>query len=278
MEKLKRLPDNVKSGTSDEKSQCQDTSAVKTKHPMKSEKKSCKRLACMAIPRKRSKVTTMDSWFEDSGSHTDYQSASKQNDGEQEYDSPLSDRDSSQNDSPDNSGAEPETSQDDSQTSSWDSFHNSRDSAEDSHESDTELSPPPPIDNRKKFNKSRGDECKDKSQRYKKKEDSFVAPKFSMQDRKAANDSITHATKQVKTSVYLDPKAKRTTGTLYVGNLDFSTSDEDLYLALFDSALGWLRMENVTIPRVNGRSKYGFVEFSWPRGALLDLADICIRH
>ena len=55
MEKLKRLPDNVESGTSDsdEKSQCQDTSADTTKRPMKSEKKSCKRLACMATPRKQ---------------------------------------------------------------------------------------------------------------------------------------------------------------------------------------------------------------------------------
>ena len=84
MEKLKRLHDNVESGTSDEKSQCQDTSADTTKHPMTSEKKSCKRLAYMATPRKQSRVTSIDS---DSGSPTDYQFASEQNDGEQEYNS-----------------------------------------------------------------------------------------------------------------------------------------------------------------------------------------------
>ena len=76
------------------------------RHPMTSEKKSCKRLAFMATPRKQSRITLIDS---DSGSPTDYQSASEQNDGEQEYNSPLSDRDLSQNDSSDDSGAEPET-------------------------------------------------------------------------------------------------------------------------------------------------------------------------
>ena len=81
MEKLKRLPDNVESGTSDKKSQCQDTSADTMKHPITSEKKSCKRLAFMATPRKQSRVTSIDS---DSGSTTDYQSASEQNDSEQE--------------------------------------------------------------------------------------------------------------------------------------------------------------------------------------------------
>ena len=96
---------------------------------MTSEKQSCKLLACMATPKKQSRVTSIDS---DSGSPTDYQSVSEQNDGEQEYNSPsISDPDSSQDDSSDNSGAEPETPQDDSQINSWDRFHNSRDSAED---------------------------------------------------------------------------------------------------------------------------------------------------
>ena len=33
-------------------------------------------------------------------------------------------------------------------------------------------------------------------------------------------------------TVYLDPKVKRTTETLYVRNLEISTSKEDLYLAV----------------------------------------------
>ena len=72
----------MKSDTSDKKSQDQDTSADPTKIPMTSEKKSCKLLACMATPKKQSRVTSI---YSDSGSPTDYQSASEQNDGEQEY-------------------------------------------------------------------------------------------------------------------------------------------------------------------------------------------------
>ena len=84
MEELECQTDNVKSDTSDKKSQDQDTSADPTKIPMTSEKKSCKLLACMATPKKQSRVTSIDSV---SGSPKDYQSASKQNDGEQEYNS-----------------------------------------------------------------------------------------------------------------------------------------------------------------------------------------------
>ena len=88
MEELECETDNVKSDTSDKKSQGQDTSADTTKHPMTTEKNSCKLSACMATTRKQSKVTTMEPWFYDSGSPADHQSASEQNNGEQEYDSP----------------------------------------------------------------------------------------------------------------------------------------------------------------------------------------------
>ena len=63
-----RQANNVKSVTSDEKSQCQDTSADTTKHPITSEKKSCKRLQFMATPKKQSRVTSINS---DSGSPTE---------------------------------------------------------------------------------------------------------------------------------------------------------------------------------------------------------------
>ena len=182
-------------------------------------------LACMATSRKQSQVTSIDS---DSGSPTDYQSASKQNDGEQEYNSSsISDRDPSQDDSSDNSGAEPETSQDDSQISGWDRFHNSRDSAEDSQESDTEPSPPPPIDNRKKFNKYRGDERKDKSQGYKK--DSFVPDRAPKHEREAARGRLKKALEYDTMEIQYGHK-NIATETLYVGNLAFDTTAEDLEL------------------------------------------------
>ena len=68
MEELECQTDNVRSGTSDEKSQCQGTSADTMKHPITSEKKSCKRLQFMATPKKQSRVTSINS---DSGSPTE---------------------------------------------------------------------------------------------------------------------------------------------------------------------------------------------------------------
>ena len=62
--------------------------------------------------------------------------------------------------------------------------------------------------------------------------------------------------------VHLDPKGKRTTATLYVGTLEFNTSKEDLS-ELLSTIFKIIRVENITIPRVNGLSKYGFVDISW---------------
>ena len=222
----------------------------------------------MATPKKQSRVTSIDS---DSGSPT----AFEQNYSELNS-SPSSDRDSSQDDSSDNSGAEPETPQDDSQINSWDRFQHRRDSPEDSQESDSVPSSPPSIDTHKKFNKSRGDERKDKSQRYK-KEDSFVAPKYSKEDRAKAHERILAALDQVDQAVHFKPRGKRTTATLYVGNLEFNASEQDLRKAL-DRLFPHLRVEAVTIPRVNGRSKYGFIEISWAHRAPVQPLDLCIRH
>lgn len=78
--------------------------------------------------------------------------------------------------------------------------------------------------------------------------------------------------------VYFDPKVKRTTKTLYAGNLEFSTSIDDMYLAIGGINSDFVRVENVTIPRVNGKSKYGFIKLSWPRCVPLNLPDVCIRR
>ena len=230
----------------------------------------------MATPKKQSRVASIDS---DSGSPTDYLSASEQNDGEQEDNSPsISDRDSSQDDSSDNSGAEPETSQDDSQINSWNSCQHGRDSPEDSQESDTESSPSPSIDTHKKFNKSRGDERKDKSQGYKK--DSFVPDKAPKQERMAAHGRLkkafTHVTEE--TMEMHKSQKNRATETLYVGNLAFNTTDKDLSKALHYHFGNVIVVEKITIPCINGKSKYGFIELSWPRSTMKDTADLMTLH
>ena len=65
----------------------------------------------------------------------------------------------------------------------------------------------------------------------------------------------------------------RATETLYVGNRDFKATEEDLSeaLSLFGDSIV---VEKVTIPCVNGESKYGFIELSWAQAAMLDVADI----
>ena len=96
MDRMSRQMDKVKSGTLDKKSPGRYTRADTMKHSTTPEKRPCKHLACVATPGKQSRFTSINS---DSGSPIDYQSASKQNDSEQEYSYPSkSDRDSLQDD------------------------------------------------------------------------------------------------------------------------------------------------------------------------------------
>ena len=110
------------------------------------------------------------------------------------------------------------------------------------------LSPPPSIDTHKnlKFNRFRGDELerKDKSQGYK-KEDSFVVPKHSREDRARTNARIQAALNQVDQAVHFKLEGKRTTTTLYVGNSEFNASEQDLHKALdrLFKRFGWRRLQ-----------------------------------
>ena len=80
---------------------------------------------------------------------------------------------------------------------------------------------------------------------------------------------------QVDDSVHHSLKGKRNTATLYVGNLEFNTSEDDLRDKL-NTIFKRIRLEKVTIPRVNGRSKYGFIDISWAHRAPVNPADLCI--
>ena len=78
---------------------------------------------------------------------------------------------------------------------------------------------------------------------------------------------------QVDDSVHHSLKGKRNTATLYVGNLN--ASKEDLRESL-SNIFKRIRVENITIPRVNGLSKYGFIGISWAHQAPLKPVDLCI--
>ena len=70
----------------------------------------------------------------------------------------------------------------------------------------------------------------------------------------------------------------KATETLYVGNLAFNTTEEDLRKALARYMGDQIVVEKVTIPCINGKSKYGFIEFSWPQSAMKDAADLMTVH
>jgi hypothetical protein len=60
-----------------------------------------------------------------------------------------------------------------------------------------------------------------------------------------------------------------------VGNLEFNASEENLHKSL-SYTFKWIRVDNITIPRVAGVSKYSFIDISWAHQAQVKLADICI--
>jgi hypothetical protein len=104
----------------------------------------------------------------------------------------------------------------------------------------------------------------------------FVFPKRPKEERSAAGARIQAALEQVPNSVHLNSRGKRDTATLYVGNIDYNASEQDLSNAL-DKIFKRIRVEKVTIPRVNGRSMYGFIEISWARKAPVKASDLCIH-
>ena len=81
---------------------------------------------------------------------------------------------------------------------------------------------------------------------------------------------------KVSDIVHFDKNGKRKTATLYMGNLEFNASDDDICHALNEEFLK-VRVEDVTIPRINGKSTgYGFVKISWAYNALITMKDNCI--
>jgi hypothetical protein len=62
--------------------------------------------------------------------------------------------------------------------------------------------------------------------------------------------------------------------TLYVGNLAFNTTEEDLRETLEQYLDIGTVVENVTIPCEKGKSKHSFIELSWAQATMLDIDDI----
>ena len=204
----------------------------------------------MATPKKRLTDTSINS-----DGPEEYNSASEECDNEIVDETALSSpAQSDQNDLESESG---------SQLSQTGRGYGSEDTESESRSS------PPPRERRKKSNGNfRGEQ--DKNTRYKK--DSFVPDKAPKDKRDAAFARVNNAYARVPDKVHRSRK-NRATETLYVGNLAFNTTEEDLGAAL-EKYLGATVVENVTIPCVNGKSKYGFIELSWAQATMLDIDDI----
>jgi hypothetical protein len=96
-----------------------------------------------------------------------------------------------------------------------------------------------------------------KPRQYKK--DSFVPTIASKADLGNTLERFFNTLKQVLTAVHKSRKA-RSTATLYVGNIELNATEDDLRESLED-CLGYrIAIEKITIPRVNGKSMYGFIK------------------
>ncbi len=87
-------------------------------------------------------------------------------------------------------------------------------------------------------------------QRYKK--GSFVFPTGSTKDHSEANARTQEALRKVPYSAHFDPNGKRTTATIYVGNVDYNASEQDVSETLAP-IFQKVCVDNITIPSVQGR-------------------------
>jgi hypothetical protein len=91
----------------------------------------------------------------------------------------------------------------------------------------------------------------------------YIVPTAPKKVRDEAQEALKAAHDQVPAAIHFDQRGKRTTATLYVGNLEFKASTKDLKDAL-NAEFDEIRVEDVVIPRKDGRSRgYAFVTLSW---------------
>jgi hypothetical protein len=97
-------------------------------------------------------------------------------------------------------------------------------------------------------------------------------------ERKAAQERIKQALDQVPTKQSMGHTGDRTSYDIYVGNLPFHASDDDLFESI-NPCFKRIQVEKVTVPqRKGGQNRgYGFIRLYWPRDAPIDPADICIQ-
>ncbi len=100
------------------------------------------------------------------------------------------------------------------------------------------------------------------SRKESKKQDGYKYPKKSKEDHLSeAGARILEALIQVHKSVNSNCEGKRYIVTLYIENSEYNPSKQDLCEAL-DPIFQKMHVMKITIPRVKGRSLYGFINIS----------------
>ncbi len=103
----------------------------------------------------------------------------------------------------------------------------------------------------------------------------YIVPKAPKKVRDKAQEALTAALDQVPEQIHFDQRGKRTTATLYVGNLEFKASTKDLQDAL-NAEFDQIRVEDVVIPRKDSRSRgHAFITLSWAQASKVNPSDIC---
>ena len=106
----------------------------------------------------------------------------------------------------------------------------------------------------------------------------FTCPKEPKKVRDEAHERTCDALDLVSDIVHSKKAGLRKNATLYVGNLAFKASEEDLSNALSKISIR-IQVEKVTIPQENGRPRgFAFVDLSWAAGAPVKMMDVCIAQ
>ena len=103
----------------------------------------------------------------------------------------------------------------------------------------------------------------------------FQAPKEPKAVQDKVQKAVTAALDQVPDTIHFNSKGMRTMVTLYVGNLEFKASTQELKDEL-DRWFHKIHVEDVVILGLDGRSRgYAFVTLSWAKALPIYPPDIC---
>jgi hypothetical protein len=95
-----------------------------------------------------------------------------------------------------------------------------------------------------------------------KKQGGYVYLKASKKDKPEAHERISETLHEVHHSLHFTLQSERNTATLYVRNLEYNTSEQDVRDAL-NSIFQSIRVERITSPKVQGQSLYCFIKITW---------------